>query len=395
MNIEDIKFFKTFEGEKLIEKYKDMTPDDLEMLAFSLVKKNTPHYPYLITLLKLRQKAEGKFSLASQMFFDSLTLEMATSEKIANHIALRFKEMKNVTDLSCGIGANAIAIAQYSKVKAVDLNENTIQMAKYNAEAYGVDTKIDFVIGNAHFNIDKNTDAFFLDPMRARDGKTKTRSILNSEPRILEIIPKIFAINKNLCIKISPAFDYKEIELLPEKPEIELVSDNNENKLALLWFGGLKKNKRKATLFKGSEKMEVLDKRISDPIKIVDNISTYIFEPDVAIIKAHLIDEVANEFKLSKINKNIAFLTKDNFENHEKRLFRIFKVLKVAEFSLKSIRKDLLKMKIDTISVINRGTPIQIEKLVQDLKVKEGNGLFLLITRLKNEKKHYIIAERM
>ncbi len=395
MTIEDIKYFKTPEGEELIQKYKDLSKEELEMLAFSLVKKNTPHYPYLITLLKLRKKAEAKFSLASEMFFDSLTLEMATSEKIADHIALRYKEMKKVTDLSCGIGANAIAIAKYSKVKAVDLNELAIQMAKYNAEVYAVEKNIDFVVGNAHFNIDKNTNAFFLDPMRSREGKTKTRSILNSEPQILEIIPKIFSITKNLCIKISPAFDYKELSLLSEEPEIEIISENNENKVALFWFGDLKKNSKKATIFKDSKKIEFFNSKDKDIIDILDSPLKYIFEPDLAIIKSHLIDEIAIKYNLSKLNKNIAFLTKNSFQEEEKRLFRIFKVIEYGEFSLKNIKKSLSRLESETISIINRGTPLNNEKIIKDLKLKEGKGLFLLITKLKNEKNHYIIAERV
>ena len=393
MTIEDIQFFKTKEGLELIRKYRSFSDDDLEMLTFSLAKKGVPHYPYLITLLKLRKKAKTKFSKADEMFFDSLSLEMATSEKIAEHIALRFEGMKKVVDLTCGIGGNALFLAKNREVVAVDLEKTSIEMAKLNAEAYDVSKNMEFRVGNAFFHIDSDADAFFLDPMRNREGETKTRSFVNSQPRILEILPRIFKISKNVCIKVSPAFDYKEIELFPEIPEIELISENNENKVALLCFGDFKKNKRKATMFIEDKKYELADDEENISIPIVEGFQKYIYEPNKAIIKAHLIDEIANEYGLLKINKDIAFLIKNSLIDEGKEKFRIFKVLKYKPFSLKELKKDLREMEFMAISVINRGTPLQPEKIIKDLKAKEGADAFILMTKLKNNKNYYVIAK--
>ncbi len=395
MTIEDIQYFKTKKGIELIEMYRHLPDDDLEMLTFSLAKKNVPHYPYLITLLKLRKKARIKFSKADEMFFDSISLEMATSERIAKHIALRFRGKKKIVDLTCGIGGNAIFLAEISRVVAVDLEKTSIEMAKCNSEAYGVDKNMEFRVGNAHLNIDEDADAFFLDPMRTREGETKTRSFLNTMPRITEILPKIFKITKNVCIKVSPAFNYKEIDLFEEKPEIELISENNENKVALLWFGEFRQNMRKATMFIRDDKIELSDNNDASEIPISETPGKYIYEPNRAIIKAHLIDEVAQGHDLFKINKNIAFLTKDSLISDGKDKFRTFKVLEYKPFSLKGLRRDLKEMGLKNISVINRGTPILPEKLIKDLKLGEGSEAFVLVTKLKNDKNHYIISEKI
>ena len=395
MTIEDIQYFKTKDGLDLIKQYKDLSDDDLEMLAFSLVKKKVPHYPYLITLLKLRKKARDKFSKADEMFFDSSSLEMATSEKIAKHIALRFEKMKKIVDLTCGIGGNAIFLAKNSKIVVVDLENTSIEMAKLNAEAYGVEKNIEFRVGNAFFHIDEDADAFFLDPMRSREGKTKSRSIFNSQPRLNEILPRLLKVSANICVKISPAFDYKEVQNLSEHPEIELISENNENKVALLWFGDLRKNKRKATLFVNNEKIELNNQNNVNDIQIVEEPLKYIYEPNKAIIKAHLIDEIAQEHNLSKINKNIAFLTKDSLVKEGKDKFRIFKLVQCRPFSAKELKKDLKIIGASRISVINRGTPILPEKLIKDLKLGEGSEAFILVTKLKDNKNYYIITEKI
>ena len=393
MTIEDLQYFNTKEGRSWLEKYKHLSDDELEMLAFSLVKQNVPHYPYLITLLKLRKKAKGKFSLADKMFFDSLSLEMATSEKIGRHIAERFKKMAKIGDLTCGIGGNAIFLAKNSKVLAVDLEKTNIEMARLNARAYGVEKNMDFIVGNAFFHIEKDIDAFFLDPMRTREGKSKTRSIFNTMPRLNEILPRIFEVTKNVCVKISPAFDYKEVLNLVEKPEIELISENNENRVALLWFGDFKRQERKASLFVCDKKIQIVNANELEEIEIIEKPLEYIYEPNKAIIKAHLIDEMASEFGLVKINKNIAFLTKNSLISEGKDKFRIFRISEYKPFSIKELKKDLKKLNKERISVINRGTPIFPEKLIKDLGLKDGNEIFVLLTKLKNDKNYYILSE--
>jgi len=60
--------------------------------------------------------------------------------------------------------------------------------------------------------------------------------------------PNRLEVTENICIKISPAFDYEEVFKLPGDPEIEIISENNNNKGAFLWFGEFKNAKRKATI---------------------------------------------------------------------------------------------------------------------------------------------------
>jgi len=250
-------------------------------------------------------------------------------------------------------------------------------------------------VGNAFFHLDEDTEAFFIDPMRSREGKSKTRSFLNGQPRLDELLPRMMEITNNICVKVSPAFDYREVQNLSEVPEIDLISENNENKVALLWFGEFKKGKSRATMFIDNKKEDVCNNPNTEEIPIVEDLGKYIYEPNKAIIKAHLIDEIASKYKLAKINKNIAFLTSNSKIPEGWQKFRIFEVLKYSSFSLKTLKSDLKKMKIENISVINRGTPILPEKLIKDLKMKEGSDAFILITKLKDEKNYYLITKRV
>jgi trimethylguanosine synthase len=88
-----------------------------------------------------------------------------TPEKIAIHIAHRMK-CNTIVDAFCGVGGNAIQFAKTcSRVIAIDIDPVRLDCAKHNARIYGVEDKIEFVLGD--FTTLASTlraDAVFLSP---------------------------------------------------------------------------------------------------------------------------------------------------------------------------------------------------------------------------------------
>jgi trimethylguanosine synthase len=88
-------------------------------------------------------------------------------EKISNEIA-RFLPGSNILDAFCGIGGSAIAFAQCkSRVFAVDNNQRKLEMAKHNADLYGVFDKIQFIHADIKELLLENTlpfDSIYFDP---------------------------------------------------------------------------------------------------------------------------------------------------------------------------------------------------------------------------------------
>ncbi len=213
MTLEDLNFLKSEDGRELLQRYGSYSEEDLYRLLFkSAASEEGRFLPGAVTLIKLRRQAKKKFALAGSMFFTPLNLEQSTSEAVSEHIARRFHPDWKVADLTCGLGGNLIPLAKRCRQAiAVDKLELNIVCARENAAASGVAAKIEFIAGDAFANIKADVDAFFLDPARDREGKSKTRSIMNSEPALLEILPEIFKITHNVGVKISPAFDYQEL----------------------------------------------------------------------------------------------------------------------------------------------------------------------------------------
>ncbi|MEI6835397.1 MAG: methyltransferase domain-containing protein [Candidatus Falkowbacteria bacterium] len=394
MNAQEFNYLKSEAGQAAYQRYRFY---DLKKLELLILKNNAtqPEFGALVSLIKLRQAAAGKFSRSESMFFTPLSLEQATSEIIAKHIAARFQPAWKVADLTCGLGGNAIFLAQKVKhVLAIDLDETKINCAKENAAAYEVQDKIDFVVGDAFLNIKEDVAAFFLDPARDREGATKTRSFLNSQPALLDILPKLFAITHNVAVKISPAFDYEELKLLPEEPELEIISENNNCKVAMLWFGAFKTAQRRATGFKG-EKFFSMTGGAEKNIDITP-LKKYLYEPNKAISKAHLINEVAAKFSLAKINFDLSWLTSDELVDTDGlNIFRKFKVLHSEDFSLKKFKEFLKNRGIGRAEIMTKHFPMTPEEIRARLKLKDGGTAVLILTVDNNDKKVFILAEKV
>lgn len=88
-----------------------------------------------------------------------------TPEKIAKHIAEKC-QCDVVVDGFCGVGGNAIQFAlTCERVIAVDIDGEKIAMARHNAKVYGVEDKIEFIVGD-FFSVVPHlkADVVFLSP---------------------------------------------------------------------------------------------------------------------------------------------------------------------------------------------------------------------------------------
>ncbi|XP_043529277.1 trimethylguanosine synthase isoform X2 [Frieseomelitta varia] len=101
------------------------------------------------TLMKYWLKRYRLFSKFDQgIKLDRESWFSVTPEKIAEHIAQRCK-CDTIIDAFCGAGGNAIQFAfTCEKVFAIDIDPVKIELARNNARVYGVDDRIEFIVGD-------------------------------------------------------------------------------------------------------------------------------------------------------------------------------------------------------------------------------------------------------
>ena len=159
----------------------------------------------------------NKFSNQNVKFNDE-EYEFATHEIIAEYLARRLKN-DTIADLCCSVGSNTIQFARFSnKVIAVDIDEERLKKAKDNAWLYGVDKKIEFVLGDV---LDDSllskikADIVFIDPDWSEDGdcEVHVKDIKETTPPVPETFEKIRNnITENIAIKLPKTMNIESVK---------------------------------------------------------------------------------------------------------------------------------------------------------------------------------------
>ncbi|MCW8217735.1 methyltransferase domain-containing protein, partial [Streptomyces griseolus] len=168
---------RTPRGTALLDELRDHDPAR-ELATATRLRRDHPASLVSAALgqARLRQRAVAKFGAddAYRMFFTPDGVEQATRTSVAAHRAERFARLggvRSVADLCCGIGGDAIALARRGiSVLAVDRDPLTAVVARANAEALGLQDRIEVRCADVT-EIDTSAhDAVFVDPAR-RGGR--------------------------------------------------------------------------------------------------------------------------------------------------------------------------------------------------------------------------------
>ncbi|KAF7994062.1 hypothetical protein HCN44_011331 [Aphidius gifuensis] len=114
---------------------------------------------YWVKRYRLFSKFDEGIKLDRESWFS------VTPEKIASHIATRCK-CDTIVDAFCGAGGNSIQFAfQCERVIAIDIDPEKIKLARNNAKVYGVEDRIEFIVGD-FFQVSEKliADVVFLSP---------------------------------------------------------------------------------------------------------------------------------------------------------------------------------------------------------------------------------------
>lgn len=234
--------------------------------------------------------ASKKFSKRCVCWPNRASLEQATPEKVAFYRASRLR-CNVAIDLCCGIGVDAIALANYcKKVYAVDIDKKALDCAKKNAECYGAEN-IEFINANC-FCLDLKrlkVDVAFADPSRRLGGK-RVKALDKTKPSVTELVKYL---NKqgprDFCIEVSRELTPEEI---PYECEIEYISLNKELNCATLYFGSLAKCKRSAVLLPSQKRLSS-DAKVGERLIFCEKPKEFIYEIDEGIAKAGLWKELS------------------------------------------------------------------------------------------------------
>ncbi|WP_306332682.1 class I SAM-dependent methyltransferase [Streptomyces sp. KL118A] len=371
---------RTEEGRALLDEVRDVEPAQ-ELAAATRLRRTYPA-PLVSAALaqaRLRRRAAAKFGAedAARMFFTPNGVEQSTRASVAAHRAESFKALgvRSLADLCCGIGGDAIALARAGiSVLAVDRDPLTCAAARANAAALGLADLIEVREADVTEVDTAAYDAVFVDPAR-RGGRGRIFDPEAYSP------PLSWAVGAALraplaALKIAPGIPH---EAIPAEAGAEWISDGGDVKEAVLWFGTDAPASHRATLLPGGASLWTsLAAMLPDPE--ARPVGRYLYEPDGAVIRAHLVAEVAARVEGGLIDETIAYVTSDAL--HDTPYATAYEITDQLPFNVKKLKALLRERGVGILTVKKRGSAVEPEELRRKVKPQGKNAATVFLTRV-------------
>lgn len=332
----------------------------------------------------LRREARPKFPAASQMYFTRPALEQATSQAIAAYRAERYAGLEQIIDLGCSIGGDTLALCAQAPTLGLDLDPLRLALAAANAAGLGLDSQAAFAQADLTAPLPLRLSprgGLFFDPARRAEGR-RAFSVHQYRPP-LAVIQGWLGQPSALGVKISPGVDLAELAEYPA--EVEFISLHGELKEAVLWFGPLRRGaaRYRATLIDDRPQAGD-DPTAGEPIRVhtleggegdrdaarVSTPQAYLYEPDPAVLRAGVVRRLGQQLDADQLDPDIAYLTSDRAIDTP--FARRWRVESWQPFQLKRLRAALRAAGVGRVTVKKRGSPIQPEQLIHDLRLSGG-----------------------
>ncbi|MDX6744422.1 class I SAM-dependent methyltransferase [Actinocorallia sp. A-T 12471] len=328
-----------------------------------------------LTQVRLRVRAAAKFGPdAARMYFTPRGLEQSTRSAVAAYRASRFTGP--VLELCCGIGADLLHRARAGVAgTGVDLDPLTVAVARANLAAFDVDGIAGVRLGDA---LDQDPSGFaevFADPGR-RTARGRVFDPKSYEPPLDDLLTLAMKA-PGACVKVAPGIAY---EAIPEGASTEWISEDGDVKEAALWLGTLAVGPvRKATLLRGGE----VNSLEPDPRTTVPSVrpwGRYLYEPDGAVIRAHLVGEAAALVDGGLADPRIAYITSDALVRTP--YTAAYEIHEVLPFSVKRLKAALRAHDVGVLTLKKRGFAADLDRLRRDLRPSGSRAGTVVLTRI-------------
>ncbi|MEU7956752.1 THUMP-like domain-containing protein [Micromonospora humida] len=420
MDLDQFAALRTAEGSAALAAATGVAGGDPLVAAAALRSRGVPAglAAAALTQAELRRRAVGKFGPeAAGMFLTRPGLEQATRRVVADRRAARLAAagVRTLADLGCGLGADALAAARAGiRVYGVEADPVTAALAAANAEAAGLAGRFTVECGDATAFDVTRVDAVFCDPARRRAGTGRRIFDPDAYSPPWDFVTGLAARVPHTVVKVAPGIDHARI---PADAEAEWVSVDGDLVEAALWGGPLAGVPRRATVLRAGpadrqrpaggqatpgdrptgpgagaidghqpavpgdlpERSHQLT-GTGDVEAGVGPVRRYLYDPDPAVVRAHLVAELADTLDATLADPSIAYLYAD--APRPTPFGRCLEIVDVLPFSLKRLRALLRERRVGRVEILKRGSALSPEQLRRDLRLAGENPASLVLTRV-------------
>jgi len=374
-------------GQQCLERAADFDAGD-SLRAQRLLRADfdAHHCRAALALLETRRAGADKFGpLAAHLFGDRDGVEMASRREVAAHRAGRFAALGPMADLGCGIGGDLLALAARGPVCGVDVDAARLTAAGLNTVAAGVEARVELVRGDATAPPVPTGLPFFADPSRRAGGRRVRAGAAYHPPlqALLDLGRGALAAG----IKVAPGIREQD---LPDDAEVEFVSAGGQCREAVIWLGELAGPRRRATLLPGPHTL--IDGDGGDAPVPVAPPGEVLYDPDPAVVRAHLVQPLARRLDAWRLDPQIAYLGAAA-PARSTPLARAYRMRHRLAFNLKRLKAWLRDAGCVAGPIKKRRFPLEADELRRLLgTVGKGPGqpVTLICTRVEDRPEVFI-----
>ena len=386
LSADDIAFLQTERASVHLQAHADDDLSDanaLRLLTTLRKSLTAPEAAAVLTTLRLRKKATVKFPRhAGRMLFTDAGLQQASALLARQYRASQF-ESPRLLDLCCGIGADSLAFAASGReVLGLDIDPAAIAAARHNAALRQLPAQ--FEVADVRAGVPAGYEAIFYDPAR-RD--TQGRRIHQVE----RYLPPLSLVSQwrapEIAVKLSPGVELRQIAKYGGA--LEFVSVAGSLSEALLWLHR-PPAPLQATLLRGERAHHL--RRVDGAVAEVSEPRQWLLEPDPSVLRAGLVQTLAQTLGASMLDDSIAYLTLDS--RSATPWGRSWRILDWLPFQLKRLRSHLRARGIGRVTVKKRGFAMAPDELIARLRLDgKGDGCVLVMTRCRGQPIAILCAE--
>lgn len=352
-----------------------------------------------LTQSRLRARARDKFGdFADGMLFTPDGLEQSTRLAVAARHAHRYAAagLRDVHDLGCGLGADAMAFAGLDlDVSAVDSDETTARVAAVNlrhwpsarvSRARVEDVRLPAGETARHLGV-------WLDPARrvsgVADARGRTRRVfsLDAISPSWRQVQALAAQVPATGAKLSPGFPHGSI---PRGAEAQWTSWGGDVVECAIWWGPLATTPGRSAAVCTDQHTHVVTEREAapgadrPPLPSVGDVGPWLHEPDRAVIRAGLTGALVAALDGAELDTGVGYVTSHTAS--EVPWARRYRVVEAMPLSTKALARWLRDRGHDRITVKKRGVTLDADALRRQLKMtgrgKGGSEATLVLTRV-------------
>lgn len=385
----------------LHKKVQDFINENLNINISKLLFKGSPFEDIpiqaIVEQIESKKRAQKKLPtwfLTYNIYYpNKLNIEQSSSE-----ITAAFKSNlisgESIIDLSGGFGVDAYYFSKrFKNVTYCEINKELSQIVTHNYKQFNIDNIKSITEDSIEYlKLKKeNFDWIYIDPSRRNELKGKVFLLKDCLPNVPENIDTLFKYSSNILVKASPMLDITSaIKELNFVKEVHVVAVENEVKELLFILNKspdeeisiktVNLNQHQDQYFEAKFKSSTL-LELSLP-------KTYLYEPNAAILKAGLFDDITT-LKVFKLHPNSHLYTSEQLMNFPGRKFSI---KNVVPYDKKQLKKLIPSYKAN---ITTRNFPETVAQIRKKTGIKDGGKLYLFFTTDLNNKHIVLFCEKV